>query len=106
MALLFLPGLRLQAQTFQPVLPAPPQSAPVSPNPDQRVRPAQSGAPDAGNVRIRAVTQECTRILEEEIRRRPECWLWMHNRWRTRPASAATRRTASDGAAAEARSLP
>ncbi len=56
---------------------------------------------------IRAVTQECTRLLEEEIRRRPGCWLWMHNRWRTRPATAPVRGTAArDAAGAEARSLP
>jgi LPS-assembly protein len=48
----------LQSQTFQPALPAPPQPQTVSPNPDRRVRPAQPGAPDAGSVRIRAVTQE------------------------------------------------
>jgi LPS-assembly protein len=58
MGLLLLPTVDLRAQTFQPSLPAPPQSQPVSPNPDQRVRPAQPGAPDAGSVRIRAVTQE------------------------------------------------
>ncbi len=56
---------------------------------------------------IRALTQECTRLLEQEIRRRPECWLWMHNRWRTRPEAAPIRGAAArDGAAAEARSLP
>ena len=56
---------------------------------------------------IRAVTQECTRILEEEIRRRPECWLWMHNRWRTRPAIATVHGTAAHGGAtAEAGTLP
>ncbi|HEU4401447.1 MAG TPA: lysophospholipid acyltransferase family protein [Candidatus Polarisedimenticolia bacterium] len=38
---------------------------------------------------ILALTQDCTALLEQEIRRRPECWLWMHNRWRTRPAQAA-----------------
>ena len=55
---------------------------------------------------IRAVTQACTHILEEEIRRRPECWLWMHNRWRTRPATAPVHRAAErDGAAAEAGSF-
>src|SRR6478752_1973085 len=58
MALLFLPTPWLLAQIFQPALPAPPQSQSVSPNPDQRVRPVQTGAPDAGSVRIRAVTQE------------------------------------------------
>jgi LPS-assembly protein len=49
---------RLQGQIFQPALPAPPPFQPVSPNPDQRVRPVQPGAPDAGNVLIRSVTQE------------------------------------------------
>ena len=58
MGLLLLPALGLRAQTFQPALPAPSQSQPVSPNPDQRVRPTRPGAPDAGSVRIRAVTQE------------------------------------------------
>jgi len=34
---------------------------------------------------VRAITQACTRIIEEEVRRRPECWLWMHKRWKRRP---------------------
>jgi KDO2-lipid IV(A) lauroyltransferase len=56
---------------------------------------------------IRAVTQQCTRRLEEEIRRRPDCWLWMHNRWRTRPAAALPRGAAVPGPeAARARTLP
>lgn len=37
---------------------------------------------------IHAITQQCTRLLEQEIREHPECWLWMHNRWRTRPMAA------------------
>jgi len=37
---------------------------------------------------IHAITQQCTRILEREIREHPECWMWMHNRWRTRPTAA------------------
>jgi len=36
---------------------------------------------------IMAATRRCTAVLEEEIRRHPEYWLWMHNRWRTRPPS-------------------
>ena len=31
------------------------------------------------------MTRACTRIIEEEVRRHPEYWLWMHQRWRTRP---------------------
>lgn len=34
---------------------------------------------------VRRVTQECTRIIEEQIRRFPGYWLWMHSRWKTRP---------------------
>jgi KDO2-lipid IV(A) lauroyltransferase len=35
------------------------------------------------------LTRRCTGLLEEEIRRRPGMWLWMHHRWRTRPGAAA-----------------
>jgi len=45
---------------------------------------------------IRDLMRACTDLLEEEIRRRPESWLWMHDRWRTRP------RPAAGGAAAPA----
>jgi len=31
------------------------------------------------------ITQECTRVIEEQIRRYPGYWLWMHRRWKTRP---------------------
>ncbi len=40
---------------------------------------------------ILAITRQCTSLLEAEIRRHPEFWLWMHNRWRTRPPAAAGR---------------
>lgn len=33
-----------------------------------------------------ALTQECARVLEGFVRRNPEYWLWMHRRWKTRPA--------------------
>lgn len=36
-----------------------------------------------------ANTQRFARILEEVIRRRPEQWLWLHKRWKTRPPGAA-----------------
>jgi Kdo2-lipid IVA lauroyltransferase/acyltransferase len=35
---------------------------------------------------VRAVTQICTGLIEEQVRARPECWLWMHKRWKRRPA--------------------
>ena len=32
------------------------------------------------------ITQICTKMIEHEIRRTPEQWLWIHRRWNTRPA--------------------
>jgi KDO2-lipid IV(A) lauroyltransferase len=34
---------------------------------------------------ILGLTQSCTRIIEEQVRREPGYWVWMHRRWRTRP---------------------
>ncbi|HEY3704087.1 MAG TPA: lysophospholipid acyltransferase family protein [Terracidiphilus sp.] len=35
---------------------------------------------------IRALTQMCNNVLESWIRRYPDQWLWIHRRWKTRPA--------------------
>ncbi len=32
-----------------------------------------------------AITREVTRLIEKEVRARPEYWAWMHQRWKTRP---------------------
>ena len=42
-----------------------------------------TGDRDADVLRI---TQACTRSIEERIRAHPHLWLWMHNRWKTRPS--------------------
>jgi KDO2-lipid IV(A) lauroyltransferase len=34
---------------------------------------------------VRRVTEACTRVLEDRVRESPHLWLWMHNRWKTRP---------------------
>ena len=34
---------------------------------------------------IVALTARCTEAIEAAIRKTPEQWLWMHDRWRTRP---------------------
>ena len=34
---------------------------------------------------VKRVTQEFTNVIEEQIRRYPEQWLWVHKRWKTRP---------------------
>jgi KDO2-lipid IV(A) lauroyltransferase len=35
---------------------------------------------------IAELTARCAEVIEAAIREAPEQWLWMHNRWRTRPA--------------------
>jgi KDO2-lipid IV(A) lauroyltransferase len=44
---------------------------------------AQTG--DTGND-ILTATQQCNDVLEAWIRRYPDQWLWIHRRWKTRPA--------------------
>lgn len=57
-----------------------------------------AGDPEAPDREAEVVrlTAACTRILEEAIRRSPAEWVWMHRRWKTRPADAA----------AQARAMP
>jgi KDO2-lipid IV(A) lauroyltransferase len=40
-----------------------------------------------GNLRndIIQITQHCTTLIEENVRKYPEQWFWFHNRWKTRP---------------------
>jgi len=38
---------------------------------------------------ILALTQRCNDVLESWIRRYPDQWLWIHRRWKTRPAGEA-----------------
>jgi KDO2-lipid IV(A) lauroyltransferase len=42
------------------------------------------------------ITQRCTKIIEAEIRDHPGCWLWFHNRWKTRPETATERKEQAD----------
>ncbi len=51
--------------------------------------PYDAAAPDREAASV-AITAECTAILERAIRERPAEWVWMHERWKTRPAPAAT----------------
>ncbi len=45
----------------------------------------EAASPDRGE-RVRLATARYTFAAEEAIRKYPAAWLWMHNRWRTRPA--------------------
>jgi KDO2-lipid IV(A) lauroyltransferase len=47
-----------------------------------------SDLPEAERT-VEALTARYTRVTEEAVRRQPEIWLWMHNRWRTTPPSEA-----------------
>jgi KDO2-lipid IV(A) lauroyltransferase len=60
--------------------------------PDGRQRITYSGPvvlPRTGDADedARLATAEFTRLIEAQIRRIPEQWIWMHRRWRTRPPS-------------------
>jgi KDO2-lipid IV(A) lauroyltransferase len=35
------------------------------------------------------LTARCNEAIEAAVRRTPEQWLWSHDRWRTRPPTAA-----------------
>jgi KDO2-lipid IV(A) lauroyltransferase len=38
-----------------------------------------------GDEAVRELAARCTEVIEGAIRRHPAQWLWMHDRWRTRP---------------------
>ncbi len=52
------------------------------------LKPVDAGTGDGDDKDRRAfdITAECTRSLEELIRLEPTQWVWMHERWKTRPA--------------------
>lgn len=51
------------------------------------VHPLIEPPPDRQKETLQAFTAACTKIIEDEIRRYPEQWLWLHKRWKSRPAA-------------------
>jgi len=47
--------------------------------------------PNSGDAEadVLELTQRCTSVLESWVRRYPDQWLWIHRRWKTRPAGDA-----------------
>ncbi len=80
------PGLAvMSAHTGAPVLPV---FIRREPDGTHRVeaRPPLPPPADRRPETMQAYTAACTRIIEDEIRRHPEQWLWWHKRWKSRPA--------------------
>ena len=79
------PGLAfISAVTQAPVIPAF-----IHRTPDDRhhvrVLPAIEPPADRGEDSLRSATQHYTTIIEQEVRRHPDQWTWVHRRWKTRP---------------------
>jgi KDO2-lipid IV(A) lauroyltransferase len=47
--------------------------------------PALPRPENGGEAAVIELTTRCTEAIERAIRAAPEQWLWMHDRWRTRP---------------------
>ncbi len=83
------PGLAMMsAQTGAPVVPVFMRRMP-----DGRhvleARPVIEPPPDRKEETLRACTAAYTKIIEDEIRRDPAQWMWLHKRWKSRPADEA-----------------
>ena len=79
------PGLAfMSAQTGAPVVPVFMRRTPEGRH-VLEVRSILEPPPDRKEETLLAFTAACTKIIEEEVRRFPAQWLWLHKRWKSRP---------------------
>lgn len=83
------PGLAMMsAQTGAPVVPVFMRRRPDGQH-VLEARPMIEPPPDRKEETLRACTAAYTKIIEDEIRRDPAQWMWLHKRWKSRPANEA-----------------
>ena len=46
--------------------------------------------------KVEVLTAAATARIESRVREHPEAWLWIHDRWRTRPPAATSRAEAHE----------
>ena len=84
------PGLAvMSAHTGAPVLPVFIRRAPDGTN-RVEVLPHLAPPADRRPETVQAFTAACTQIIEDEIWRYPDQWLWWHKRWKSRPRDETT----------------
>jgi Kdo2-lipid IVA lauroyltransferase/acyltransferase len=84
------PGLAfISAQTEAPVVPVFMRRTPEGRH-VLEARPILEPPPDRKEETLLAFTAACTKIIEEEIRRYPSQWLWLHKRWKSHPEEPAS----------------
>ena len=82
------PGLAfMSAQTGAPVIPAFMRRTPNGRH-VLEVKPLLEPPPDRKPETLLAWTATYTKIIEAEVRRYPDQWLWLHKRWKSRPPAA------------------
>lgn len=79
------PGLAfMSAQSGAPVVPVFMRRTPEGRH-VLEARPLIEPPPDRQEETLLAYTAAYTKVIEEEVRRHPAQWLWLHKRWKSRP---------------------
>jgi len=79
------PGLAiLSARTGAPVVPLFLHRTPEGRHVVE-ILPMIEPPPDRKEETVLAYTAQYTKIIEDQVRKHPELWLWIHKRWKSRP---------------------